>query len=223
MMIAKYTFNSNICADMMPVFSSEFTPDKYRVIDNIVNTVNIEVNNWIVSGIADHNGNLCESSEPSVERAVDFIEIDPNLTYTFNTNWVIVYAYDENHNFIHRHGAFGNATNLTKGPNCKLPSNAKYIRLKTHTDSLNCTITSQVTERIIEGIGENAPSIIQFGLDNDTTNSTNRELSLLTVEYVNTSNLNTMRRMFSYCTNVTYINSSDWDTSTIREHSSHSI
>jgi surface protein len=58
--------------------------------------------------------------------------------------------------------------------------------------------------------------ILADDMDNiPTWISFNGKTNLLTVEYLNTSNLNAMNGMFSDCPNLTSIDASDWDTSKV--------
>ena len=51
--------------------------------------------------------------------------------------------------------------------------------------------------------------------DLPTKVSFNRVETLLKLEYLDTSNINTFYYMFNYCTNLTEVNSADWDTSKV--------
>ena len=57
---------------------------------------------------------------------------------------------------------------------------------------------------------------VRFGKMNDGIDEpTNQTRSLLTIEYLDTSNLSDMGYLFSYCTNLNYVNTSNWDVSNV--------
>ena len=74
-------------------------------------------------------------------------------------------------------------------------------------------VDGEVTTRTI--ISDDLPTIVRFGTGN--ASSTNRENSLLEILELKTDNLITMSYMFANCENLTYINSSNWNTSNVTE------
>ena len=74
-------------------------------------------------------------------------------------------------------------------------------------------VNGEVTTRTI--YSKHLPTIVRFGTGN--ASSTNRENSLLEILELKTDNLITMSYMFANCENLTYINSSNWNTSNVTE------
>ena len=74
-------------------------------------------------------------------------------------------------------------------------------------------VDGEVTTRTI--YSKHLPTIVRFGTGN--ASSTNRENSLLEIIELKTDNLTTMSYMFANCENLTYINSSNWNTSNVTE------
>ena len=185
---------------------------KYVVTD-VDRSQSLKVTRW-EAGILDANGaNTTSTDYPNAMRS-DFIKIRA-AKYTFNIDYCQVYWYDENKNLVANSGVYGTNNGIQNGNVCEAPIGARYLRIYRAVGKTDCSIDCSLIERTIESVNGDLPSVIEFGLDNGTTNSTDRELSLVEVININTGNLTTLRRMFAYCKRVEKINTSNWNTSKV--------
>ena len=112
---------------------------------------------------------------------------------------------------------YWNITNLIKIAEYKFNNTIYNLFPEFNTEFTDYTyediVDGEVTTRTI--ISDDLPTIVRFGTGN--ASSTNRESSLLEIIELKTDNLTTMSYMFSNCENLTYINSSNWNTSNVTE------
>ena len=208
-MVAQYRYDANTYENLIPEFNTEFSSDKYEIYDSVSEII-IDDIKWEEGSFTNNEGKPVEHANRI--RTTNYYTVFPNIEYRFNRR-MNVYFYDKTKTFISCSFYPTNNPVLT-------PTNARYIKFYTDTDTSDGTIeakdvilSAKLITRSIESKNGDLPSIIKFGLDNETINSTDRELSLKEVIDLNTGNLNTGRRMFAYCRRVEKINSSNWDTS----------
>ncbi len=197
MLVCKYKFNSALYANLIPTFNSGYTG--YTVTDEDVDGTNLLEGVEFEEGIIrEDNGENINAPEGQIRyRTIGYIKVQPNCSYVsnlgINARW-----YDGNKKFL---GYTEYSTTHTS------PANAWYLRFYIGNDLDNLTYLkfAEVT-RTIEC--DTLPTLMVFGDTNDMP--TNKELSLLEVLEMNTSNLTDCSRMFKCCENLTNINTEDW-------------
>ena len=197
-MVAQYKYDANTYENLIPEFNTEFSSDKYEIYDSISEIV-IDNIKWIDGYL--NNSDIVNPSDTIVYSK--YYTVQPNTKYVMEYG-LNCHLYDENKIMIER---------LSSANEFTTTLNAKYVRFCKTKNNNTDTVIAKLITRSIESKNGDLPSIIKFGLDNETINSTDRELSLKEVIDLNTGNLNTGRRMFAYCRRVEKINSSNWDTS----------
>ena len=209
-LVVQYRFDDITYENLIPEFNAEFTSDKYEIIDNVSESI-IENVKWVPGSINDQGGEGGIPSEfPNAVRT-GYISILNNVTYI--SNFDLNYSfYDENKNHI-------STTHTVEGEKIVSPTNAKYVRFYRGTLEDSLYVKSKTITRTIESKNGELPTQIKLGLTSletqDNNDVTDRELSLLNVYALNSSNITDMMYMFRFCKRVMSINTSDWDTSKV--------
>ena len=209
-LVVQYRFDAVTYENLIPEFNAEFTSDKYEIKDNVSESI-IENVKWVPGSINNQGEEGGIPSEfPNAVRT-GYISILNNVTYI--SNFDLNYSfYDENKNHI-------STTHTVEGEKIVSPTNAKYVRFYRGTLEDSIYVKSKTITRTIESKNGELPTQIKLGLTSletqDNNDVTDRELSLLNVYALNSSNITDMMYMFRFCKRVMSINTSDWDTSKV--------
>lgn len=191
--VAEYKFN-NTLADLIPEFNEGFTYN-YEDIDDYIEKMNPIMTSGSLTG---QNGEeFIDDNYPNANRS-DFISIYPSMQYyhVSDSQQINYFWYDENKSFI--------KVDYNINPNEVItsPENALYLRI-TKGDWVDTILHSVITTRTI--YSDSLPTKISF----------EGGLALLELGFLEIGGLTSLRRMFYGCTNVTYINTENWNTSNV--------
>ena len=231
--IAKYEFNQELYANLLPEFNSEFTNYTVTDVDNGNSTVyQISSDMWENGSISNSGTNYAGTDI----RLIDYFEVEPGRTYQFSNN-ATVFTYNKDKVFKEKISV-SNPLTIT------ISYDVKYIRFHRPTADYGFNITlKSTTDRTIES--SSYPTMMRFGqvwVDNNTdTANANRCNALLNVWQLDmrsmsgtsgesmfrkcynlravgttsVTNLTSLNSMFNDCKSLTYVNCENWDTKNI--------